>query len=140
MNLCAWNLLYLLTFKKKVCFVWLIKKTFYCNRWFDKSFTLIVTKDGKAAINFEHSWGDGVAILRFFNEIYSDSTKNHFVDSKTVPANVDPSQRVHRLGQLLFIIIIITEAVRNPYFFTNLYFRCLYVFLNLVYFVFIAVN
>lgn len=67
------------------------------NRWFDKSFTLIVTKDGKAAINFEHSWGDGVAVLRYFNEIYDDSTKNHFVDSKTVPANVDASQRVQRL-------------------------------------------
>lgn len=35
------------------------------NRWFDKSFSLIVTKDGYAGINFEHSWGDGVAVLRF---------------------------------------------------------------------------
>lgn len=35
------------------------------NRWFDKSFSLIVTQDGYAGINFEHSWGDGVAILRF---------------------------------------------------------------------------
>ena len=46
------------------------------NRWFDKSFSLIVTKGGNAAINFEHSWGDGVAILRFFNEIYNDSINN----------------------------------------------------------------
>lgn len=82
------------------------KKNFLLYRWFDKSFTLIITQDGKAAINFEHSWGDGVAILRFFNEVYSDSTKNHFVDSKTVPANVDPSQRVQRLGQLFLINII----------------------------------
>lgn len=29
------------------------------NRWFDKSFSLIVCKDGNAGINFEHSWGDG---------------------------------------------------------------------------------
>jgi len=36
------------------------------NRWFDKSFSLIVSKDGYAGINFEHSWGDGVAILRYF--------------------------------------------------------------------------
>lgn len=35
------------------------------NRWFDKSFSLIVTQDGYAGINFEHSWGDGVAVLRF---------------------------------------------------------------------------
>ena len=29
------------------------------NRWFDKSFSLIITQSGDAAINFEHSWGDG---------------------------------------------------------------------------------
>lgn len=46
------------------------------NRWFDKSFSLIMTRDGHAAINFEHSWGDGVAILRFFNDTYNDSTNN----------------------------------------------------------------
>lgn len=33
------------------------------NRWFDKSFTLIVCKDGNAGINFEHSWGDGTDIF-----------------------------------------------------------------------------
>lgn len=30
------------------------------NRWFDKSLSLIVCKDGNAGINFEHSWGDGI--------------------------------------------------------------------------------
>lgn len=44
------------------------------NRWFDKSFQLIVCKDGNAGINFEHAWGDGVAVLRFFNEVFKDST------------------------------------------------------------------
>ena len=43
-------------------------------RWFDKSFNLIVTKNGLSAINFEHSWGDGVAVLRFFNELYRHTT------------------------------------------------------------------
>jgi carnitine O-palmitoyltransferase 2 len=37
------------------------------NRWFDKSFNLVVCPDGKAGINWEHSWGDGVAVLNFFN-------------------------------------------------------------------------
>lgn len=46
-----------------------------CNRWFDKSFSLIVLGDGKAAVNFEHSWGDGVAVLRYFNEVFADTTK-----------------------------------------------------------------
>lgn len=46
------------------------------NRWFDKSFSIIITRDGHASINFEHSWGDGVAILRFFNDTFGDTTKN----------------------------------------------------------------
>lgn len=46
------------------------------NRWFDKSFSLIVTKDGSACVNFEHSWGDGVAVLRYFNEVYTDTITN----------------------------------------------------------------
>ncbi|XP_014272988.1 carnitine O-palmitoyltransferase 2, mitochondrial [Halyomorpha halys] len=45
-------------------------------RWFDKSFSLIVGRDGTAGLNFEHSWGDGVAILRYFTDIYKDSTNN----------------------------------------------------------------
>lgn len=44
------------------------------NRWFDKSLQLILCKDGKAAVHFEHAWGDGVAVLRFFNEVFKDTT------------------------------------------------------------------
>mmetsp|Transcript_10075 Transcript_10075/g.12103 ORF Transcript_10075/g.12103 Transcript_10075/m.12103 type:complete len:652 (-) Transcript_10075:26-1981(-) len=43
------------------------------NRWFDKSFQLIVAANGKAAVNFEHAWGDGVAVLRYFNMVFNDS-------------------------------------------------------------------
>lgn len=55
------------------------------NRWFDKSLSLIVGADGTAAVNFEHSWGDGVAVLRYFNEVYKDTTQNPHVhpDTKT---------------------------------------------------------
>ncbi|KAG8460394.1 hypothetical protein KFE25_011885 [Diacronema lutheri] len=41
------------------------------NRWFDKSFQLVVTANGKAAVSFEHSWGDGVAVLRYFNAVWA---------------------------------------------------------------------
>ncbi|UYV69813.1 CPT2 [Cordylochernes scorpioides] len=61
------------------------------NRWFDKCFQLIICKEGDACINFEHSWGDGVAVLRLFNEVYEDSTKNHFVSPSSKPAAVDPA-------------------------------------------------
>lgn len=45
-------------------------------RWFDKSFSLIVAANGDTALNFEHAWGDGVAVVRFFSDIFSDSTEN----------------------------------------------------------------
>ncbi|TMW65730.1 hypothetical protein Poli38472_008372 [Pythium oligandrum] len=45
------------------------------NHWFDKSFQLIVSENGQASVNFEHSWGDGVAVLRYLNEMFSDSVK-----------------------------------------------------------------
>lgn len=55
------------------------------NRWFDKNHTLIVNKDGNSAVNFEHSWGDGVAVLRYFNEIYHESSKNPQINPNTTP-------------------------------------------------------
>jgi carnitine O-palmitoyltransferase 2 len=53
------------------------------NRWYDKSLSVIVDKDGTAGINFEHSWGDGVAVLRYFNEVYKDTTTKPFVHPTT---------------------------------------------------------
>lgn len=46
------------------------------NRCYDKSFSIIMTKSGIAAINFERSWGDGVAVPRFQNEVFKDSSEN----------------------------------------------------------------
>eukprot|EP00123_Amoebidium_parasiticum_P014942 comp22712_c0_seq1/m.35267 comp22712_c0_seq1/g.35267 ORF comp22712_c0_seq1/g.35267 comp22712_c0_seq1/m.35267 type:complete len:659 (-) comp22712_c0_seq1:615-2591(-) len=43
------------------------------NRWYDKSFSMIVLPDGMAAVNFEHAWGDGISVLRYINEVYADS-------------------------------------------------------------------
>ncbi|XP_073419730.1 carnitine O-palmitoyltransferase 2, mitochondrial isoform X2 [Dendrobates tinctorius] len=67
------------------------------NRWFDKSFSIIMTEDGTAGINFEHSWGDGVAVLRFQNEIFKDSTERPSVSPQSTPAAVDSSKAVQKL-------------------------------------------
>lgn len=67
------------------------------NRWFDKCFQLIINKNGVAAVNFEHSWGDGVAVLRFFNDVFNDSTKNHQIHPHSMPADLDASQKVKTL-------------------------------------------
>ncbi|XP_018578914.1 carnitine O-palmitoyltransferase 2, mitochondrial [Anoplophora glabripennis] len=55
------------------------------NRWFDKSFSLQVSKDGHAAVNFEHAWGDGVAVLRYVQDIYKDSRENPFIHPDSKP-------------------------------------------------------
>ncbi|XP_060803793.1 carnitine O-palmitoyltransferase 2, mitochondrial [Amyelois transitella] len=64
------------------------------NKWFDKSFSLIVTGDGVAGVNFEHSWGDGVAVLRFFQDIYNETTGKPYIhpDSKPSETNVTVSK------------------------------------------------
>ncbi|XP_017058068.1 carnitine O-palmitoyltransferase 2, mitochondrial [Drosophila ficusphila] len=63
------------------------------NRWFDKSISLLISADGTTAINFEHSWGDGVAVLRYFNELYKDTLNQPYVSTETVhtPAEGDLS-------------------------------------------------
>jgi len=35
------------------------------NRWFDQSFTIIVDSTGSYGSNFEHSWGDGLSLVRW---------------------------------------------------------------------------
>lgn len=67
------------------------------NRWFDKSFNLIIAKDGTAAVHLEHSWGDGVAVLRFFNEVFKDSTQAPAITPQGQPASTDSSVVVQKL-------------------------------------------
>ena len=55
---------------------------FLQTRWFDKSFQVIIDKNGEGAVNFEHSWGDGVAILRYVIDMVDDVSKNHVTKGK----------------------------------------------------------
>ncbi|XP_054280161.1 carnitine O-palmitoyltransferase 2, mitochondrial [Macrosteles quadrilineatus] len=64
------------------------------NRWFDKSFSLMVTKDGTASVNFEHSWGDGVAVLRYFNDIHTDMLKHSYVHPDLTPRQDPPVRKL----------------------------------------------
>lgn len=66
------------------------------NRWYDKSLSVIVDKDGTAGVNFEHSWGDGVAVLRYFNEVHKDTTNNPFVhpETKSNVQGVEPTVKL----------------------------------------------
>ncbi|PIK40111.1 putative carnitine O-palmitoyltransferase 2, mitochondrial [Apostichopus japonicus] len=68
------------------------------NRWFDKSFQLLLAKNGLMSINFEHAWGDGVAVLRFFNETFKLTTENPPISAGSSPAAVDSSSAVKLLN------------------------------------------
>ncbi|KAK2579173.1 hypothetical protein KPH14_002697 [Odynerus spinipes] len=72
------------------------------NRWFDKSFNLIVTKDGYAGLNFEHSWGDGVAILRFFNDVKAEISKKPRFHPEDVKSSLD--QQCSEVEELRFVL------------------------------------
>uniref|UniRef100_A0A0K0EL72 Carn_acyltransf domain-containing protein n=1 Tax=Strongyloides stercoralis TaxID=6248 RepID=A0A0K0EL72_STRER len=72
------------------------------NRWFDKCFSCIVDKNGHTSINFEHSWGDGVAVLRLMNESKKDVEINKFVTtSDSVDTSIDTSKYIKKLEFLL---------------------------------------
>jgi len=72
------------------------------NRWFDKCFQLIVDGNGQATINFEHSWGDGVAVLRLLEETFRDTNQHHFVrPGQAVDSTVDYSKFTQKLDWTL---------------------------------------
>ena len=49
---------------------------------------MIFSSNGLAGMNFEHSWGDGVAVMRLIDEMVADSSKNAFVTPDTVASDV----------------------------------------------------
>ena len=57
------------------------------NRWFDKSVSLIFSSNGLVGTNFEHAWGDGVALMRFYDEIINDNLKTAYVHEDTPLTN-----------------------------------------------------
>uniref|UniRef100_A0A8C9SIS4 Carnitine palmitoyltransferase 2 n=1 Tax=Scleropages formosus TaxID=113540 RepID=A0A8C9SIS4_SCLFO len=68
-----------------------------CNRWYDKSFSFIVTKNGRAGIQFEHSWADGLTIFRLLNEIFKDTTEWPQVSPGSQTAAADSASAVTKL-------------------------------------------
>uniref|UniRef100_A0A7G3AB42 Putative carnitine o-palmitoyltransferase 2 n=1 Tax=Lutzomyia longipalpis TaxID=7200 RepID=A0A7G3AB42_LUTLO len=54
------------------------------NRWFDKSISVVVSSDARTTVQFEHSWGDGVAVLRYFNEVFKEISERPFITEGTV--------------------------------------------------------
>jgi len=49
-------------------------------RWYDKPLNLIITANGKLAVNSEHSWGDGIALVRWGKEVVEDLEREYRED------------------------------------------------------------
>ena len=62
------------------------------NKWFDKSFTMSVSKNGWLAISLEHSWGDGVPLSRFacdqWHATAAKTGARQFEEPTVVPAEL----------------------------------------------------
>jgi len=43
---------------------------------------MALSSDAKMAINFEHAWGDGVAVVRFLNEVCDTSAADDYTPDK----------------------------------------------------------
>ena len=59
-----------------------------------------MTPKGDGCVTFEHSWGDGVAVMSYFNAVFKDSNDKPAVTSSDTAANVTP--KVTKLGRLTF--------------------------------------
>ena len=55
---------------------------------------MILSKDAWAGVTFEHAWGDGVAVLRFFNDIHADSKKHQWSNSAQPKRSMIPPIRL----------------------------------------------
>ncbi|KAM3822066.1 palmitoyl thioesterase CPT1C [Vipera latastei] len=63
-----------------------------CDRWFDKSFNLIVYRNGKAGINAEHSWADAPIVGHLWEyTLATDSFQLGYDDDGNCKGEMDPS-------------------------------------------------
>ena len=84
-------------------------------RWVDKSFSLIMDGNGKAAVNFEHSWGDGVAVLRLVREICRDCQQRPALHHSALAAAPPAAKQLlfRPLGSRALLATIIALCLRK---------------------------
>ena len=81
-----------------LCVRALLRAAGFISRRPPPSFSLHTNK--QTALNFEHSWGDGVAVMRFVNEVYEASSSLPLISSPQQPSSA-PSRLSFKLdGEL----------------------------------------
>ncbi|XP_060636742.2 palmitoyl thioesterase CPT1C isoform X1 [Anolis sagrei] len=63
-----------------------------CDRWFDKSFTLIVYRNGKSGLNAEHSWADAPIVGHLWEYcLATDAFTLGYDDNGNCKGDMDPN-------------------------------------------------
>jgi len=65
------------------------------NRWVDKSFSVLITEDGKCGLNFEHAWGDGACVLAFFDKVHEQILEHNTIKPDHKPYGGAEVNEVH---------------------------------------------
>lgn len=82
------------------------------NRWYDKSFSLLIAADGTTSVNFEHSWGDGVAVMRYCNDVRQEVTNKPFVtDAETSQSSGGVGEHVRKIGKSFVISLCRSQLI-----------------------------
>lgn len=66
-------------------------------RWNDKGVSIMVTADATPLCQFEHSWGDGIAIARWLGEMFGRIKAARYPE----PAELEEGAPPHKLGWVL---------------------------------------
>jgi len=67
------------------------------NRWFDKSFNLVVYKSCVAGINAEHSWADAPVMAHAWEHVYTKQTYSNPYDAEGNTLMASENERVSKL-------------------------------------------
>uniref|UniRef100_A0A7S1Q6F5 Choline/carnitine acyltransferase domain-containing protein n=1 Tax=Neobodo designis TaxID=312471 RepID=A0A7S1Q6F5_NEODS len=81
------------------------------NRWFDRH-SLIVSRDGRAGLNFEHSVGDGITTLRVADNMYRADSEHCLSNAEVdaIVAQVAADAKTPEVDELVFRIDGLLDA------------------------------
>lgn len=83
---------------------------------------MAISKNAKMAINFEHAWGDGVAVVRFLNETVQASSSDTYTPNENADALLTVQKLDFDLDNKMKTAIEKCELMLNYFTATNIMF------------------